>query len=650
MASIVDRHGNIPIFGQLSWANFVDWLVTFCVGAIIILTALNLGGVRPDTQVILLPLYTLLLCMHGLWLAVDRSSPKRLSHIPLWFVPALLWMLCSILWVSPVKWLGWLEMIYALQAFILLWVLSNNLRTRAHLWALLLIILFPSVAALYHGFNQFFQDPASMAGAMIDYPLRLNSEFLGRATGTFADPNSFAAFMLMLMPLVLVAAAVKRLPIILRIFCLYVGIMFFFAIAISRTYWAALMVVLLLAIIPWFCYRKYKVRFRFSLIGVLLALVVFAGSFFFHPLFEKGLRAAATVEGEGVRLVLWQEALAMFAADPITGVGAGAYATSFQQSANVSLPDSPSNPHNDYLLILSQFGVVGAASLALPILIVLISSVRAWKNEPFALKLSDRSGMIMPPQRFFMTLGIVGVVALSLCMMVTFVFYVPALMLYGVMLFSILIKTAFNRRIRLPGHWLLRALYFLVMACAGWSFYVFGSYKLEAQGLELRARQQLDHLVEMRVHVSGNEALLDDVVLLFEDSLLADERNVDAWIGLSSATCQKYYRNPSLFREIGARAVSYAKRAVDLSPHYWMAWAQLGVANSFYGDLEAAEESLAKAVELAPQSSNAHYYYSAFLGADSSRRDEALRSVRTALEINPNNSAARRLEQKLLIF
>ena len=650
MASIVDKHGNIAFFGRLSWANFIDWLVTLCVGAIIMLTAVKLGGVRPDTQVALLPLYSLLLVLHGLWLAVDPDSPKRLSQIPLWFAPGILWMLCSVLWFSPVKWLGWYEMIYATQAFIVLWVLSNNLRTRAHLWALLIMSLVPAGAAIFNGFYQFFQKPESIADAMTDFPLELNAEFLGRATGAFADPNTFAAFLLILLPSLLIAAAVKRLPTILRIFCLYVAVMFLIAGALTQAYWSAIVIVALLAIVPWFCFRRFKTRMLYSVLGISGSVLVFVGMVLFHPLFEKGLRQASSVEGEGVRIILWEEALSMVASSPITGVGAGAYAVSFQQSPRVSLSDSPSTPHNDYLLILSQLGILGGLLFGVPSLVIFFKSLRTWRREPYAVKLRDSSGTIMPPQRFFLSLGLSGSIAFGLCMLMTFVFYVPALTLYGIVMFTILVKTSFNRRLKISEHWLLRTAYFLLLACAGGSFYVFGSYKLQANGLELRARQQLDHVVDMRVHVSGNADLLDDVVVLFEDALVDDDQNVDAWIGLSSAICQKYFRNPALFDKFGARAVDCASHAVELSPEYWMAWIQLGVANSFYGEAEAAEIAFIKAVGLAPNSSNGHYYYAAFLGADSSRRAEALSSVRTALEINPKNSAARRLEQKLLIF
>jgi uncharacterized protein HemY len=55
-------------------------------------------------------------------------------------------------------------------------------------------------------------------------------------------------------------------------------------------------------------------------------------------------------------------------------------------------------------------------------------------------------------------------------------------------------------------------------------------------------------------------------------------------------------------------------------------------------------------LELAPNNSNAHYYYSAYLSLDEGQREQALISVRVALDINPRNTAARRLQQKLLIL
>ena len=87
---------------------------------------------------------------------------------------------------------------------------------------------------------------------------------------------------------------------------------------------------------------------------------------------------------------------------------------------------------------------------------VFFRAFRRWRKEPFAVKLKNLRGTIMPPQRFFLSLGLAGVISFALCMAASFVFYIPSLTFYGVLAFTILIKTSSNRQITLPSHRVLR--------------------------------------------------------------------------------------------------------------------------------------------------------------------------------------------------
>ena len=196
----------------------------------------------------------------------------------------------------------------------------------------------------------------------------------------------------------------------------------------------------------------------------------------------------------------------------------------------------------------------------------------------------------------------------------------------------------------------MRLGYFCLSIVVAYGFYSISASRVEAQALELQARQRLDQIVEQRVHVSGNSALLDEVIELYEAAILLDPDNADAWIGLSAAHCQLFFRNPASYEYIGKLASDSAQRAIDLSETYWMGWAQLGIAQGLSGMDADAEVALARALELAPNNSNAHYYWAAYVSHFKERRDEAIASVQRALEINPNHAAARRLQQKLLIL
>lgn len=650
MPSLIDKSGNVAYFGRLSWGNFVDWLVTFCLGGIIALSTLLLGGVRPDTHVLLLPLFACLIVLHGLWLAVEKEHPKRLSHVPVFFIPFVAWVWLNVTWVSPTAWRGWYELIYALEAVVFLWVLVNNVRTRAHLWVLITVALSPAAYAIFIGFYQFFQNSSKIATSLSEYGLSLSPEFFGQATGSFADPNSFAAFLLILLPSLLIAGLVPRLPMILRVLCLYVAVMFVVAIFLTLLFWPLILLLIVLLILPWVCFLKLSRRVWGSLLGLFFVLMAVLPQVAFSPKFQERAALAITGEGEAVRRVLWQEALDITLDAPVLGAGGGSFSVEFEQSETVSLEKLPMTPHNDYLLILSEYGIIGAVLFLLPSAFVVWWAYRYWRAEPARVKLKDVKGTMMPPTKFFLSLGLAGVLPFALCLFSSFVFYTPALTLYGVLFFAILIKSSFTRRLRIPSGGWMRFGYLCLSLALAFGFYSISVPRIKAQALELHARQRLDQIVELRVHVSGNTALLDEVIELYEAATLLDPDNADVWIGLSAAHCQLFFRNPANHQAIGALASDDAQRAIELSDVYWMGWAQLGIAQGLSGNDAEAEVALARALELAPNCSNAHYYWASYVSHFKERRAEAVASVRRALEINPNHAAARKLQQKLRIL
>jgi O-antigen ligase len=559
-------------------------------------------------------------------------------------------MVVSILWISPTAWRGWYECIAALEIFVFIWVLTNNVRTRAHLWALIVMALSPAAYAIFIGFYQFFQNPSKLANSWADFGLQLSPDFLGQATGSFADPSSFAAFLLILLPSLLIAGLVPRLPMILRVLCLYIALMFLAAICFTLMFWPAVLIFPIMLVVPLLCFQKRLRRVKYTGIGSLIVLLVVLGFVFYYPPFKQDLMAALSTEGEGVRIVLWEEAARIALDEPIFGAGAGSFALKFEQSPRLSLPVGPTTPHNDYLLMLSEYGLVGGLLLLVPVGWVLIRSYRSWRAEPYRARLQGGAGTIMPPRKFFLGIGLAGVASFVLCLFCTFVIYVPALALYGALFFVILIKSSFSRGLRIPRHWSFRWGYLVLGLVLGGALYTFSAPRIQAQALELKARQRLDQIVAQRVHVSGNPALLDRVLEDYRLATELDPENADAWIGLSAANCQLFFRNPANYEAIGEISSAAAQQAIDLSESYWLGWAQLGISESLRGNLAEAEAALAKALVLAPNSSNAHYYWAAYMSNFPEKAAVAIAAIERALEINPNNTAARRLQQKLLIL
>lgn len=652
MPTLIDNSGNLVYFGRLTWANFVDWLVTLCLGLIIIVTTVSLGGVRADTHLLILPLFAVLLVLHGLWYVAEKERPLRLSPVPLWFMPVLLLYALSSAFLSPAPWRGWVQLVYLLEAFCFLWVLVNNVRTRAHLWLLLLMACVPIGYAAFLGCFQFFQNPEKVADAMTLYSVRLSPDMLGRATGCFADPHAYAVLILAVIPLFLFAASVSRLSFILRVLCYYISLMLSLGLMMVTVFWPLPILLMVFVLVPYFALKDVKQRLRWMLIS---SLVLFAGAAlvgFFHPLTYQGI-LQSLFEHDGVyRLLLWQEAWQSIRDNWLLGTGAGSYSMTYEQSGRSILGQLPSNPMSDLVWIAQELGLIGLSLFFLPIVAIVFGGMRRLKQQPFSviLKGGRSKRKVMAPQRFFTSLGVLGGCSLILCLLVNGFCHVPGLLLFGVLVLSILIKSCFERVRLLPDRMLIRWMYCAAAFGSGVLFVSWAMPLLHSSGLELHARQQLDALHAENVHVSGDPAVLDFVIQLYEESCQQNPRNVDAWIGLSAANAQLFFRMPSKSEEIAKRSVEYASRALDLADDYWRCWAQLGVGYALLGDVEAAGQAFDRAVELAPNSSSALYYWAAFSSRDATRVREATHAVERALELDPDNEAARRLLQKLRIL
>ena len=650
MSALIDKSGRVAYFGQVTWANCVDWLVTLCLGAILISASVHLGGVRPDSQLQTLPLFAVLLGLHGLWMLLNKESPRRLHPAPLLFLPFLAWAILSGLFWTAAPWRGSFELVHIISAFLFGWVAVNNVRTRAHLWGLILLTLIPLWKGLSIGLYQFFQNPEHMAEPATKYPVELSDQFAGRSTGLFADPGSFALYLMALLPCFMVAAFVRRLPFILRTLCFYMSLIMVTSLTLTQTYWAAAVTIVLMVGVPIFCFKKRFKRILFSVLSIGVAVAVFFSIFFYTPSFKASLTQALSTDNEVERVTLWKEALKGVTERPLRGAGAGSYALDFEHSAELSMAKLPFTPHNDFMLLLGQYGALGALLLLLPFAWLLLRGLRQWAAEPYQVRVHGTKKWTMPLQKFFLSIALCGTFAFTMGAFFSSILNVPALILHLVLLGAILAKSSLRRTALLPKFPFLGFLLFLVSATVGLLFWQLGTITVESAALELEARERLEQLATKRAAISGNMDDVEDVIALYEDALEADSANTDAWIGLSMAICQLHYHNPSAFEQTGARALFAARRAYEISPHYWLASAQLGVAHSLAGESEEAATALKRAVEMAPNSSNAHYYYAAFLGDHSTLREKAIWHVRRALEINPDNAAARRLKQKLLIL
>lgn len=657
MAALIDKSGNMAYFGRVTWGNFLDWLVTLLLALTLLVTTLGFGGVRADTHAFILPLLLSALIFHGVWFVLEDRAVAKINYAPLLFAPFVGWMLVSSLFLSPLPWKGLEQSVYAIEFFIFFWVATNNARTRAQLWLLIIASVLPVILALYRAFSQYFQGVYKSGSTFTDLVVKVAPEYQGLAVGVFSDPAAFAIFLLILAPCFLFVGFVPRLPWIIRIFCCYIVGMMLLCVVLTREFWALYIIGVSAFLGPWLYLEKKARRFFWSIVMTLLVVSVIGGFWLLYPPFSGTLERHLSLEGDAMRLSLWAEAWGQALAQPLIGNGTGSFSALFEQSSRISMMNLPTTPSSDLLLFFAELGAVGVVLLVFPFFWMLKGVRGVWLGLPervkvrnFIKKRGRKRPTMIHAQRMILGLGVVGFVPFVLCAMFVGVFEVPALVFYGGVMGSILVKTTFAGRLPLPASNSVHVLYLLFLSVFAGVVYFTVSPVLKAEALRYSAEQKFDLIVENRGHYSGGSTVLDSVIEQYETALGFYRFNGDALLGLSAVYCQLYYRNPSNYAEIGQSALEFAEEAVALSPNYWRAWAQVGICEALSGDLGSAEVSLARALEMAPNSSNANYYWASLLSVLPERNEEALSAVDRALEINPDNQAAQLLRQKLLIL
>ena len=144
-----------------SLTGFVEKFILITLSLTIALLLFINGGVDPGKHAFLVPLFGILIFLHGLYVYLRDRSKRRegdyqLSASPLKFLPFLIWALFSVNFISPVPWLGQMYLIYFFEAFIIFWIIANHVKNLKQFGVIFIGLSIPFLVHLFLGFDQFF--------------------------------------------------------------------------------------------------------------------------------------------------------------------------------------------------------------------------------------------------------------------------------------------------------------------------------------------------------------------------------------------------------------------------------------------------------------------------------------------------------------
>jgi len=659
MSERYSKHHKIAVFGDLTMANCLDWCVTLCVAGWLSLVLFQLAGTRPDTMVISVGFLGLALMFHTLCLLADSPrEPFKLNPMGFLFFPMLVYVALNLYLWSDFAWRGKEELFMLVQAVAIYWLAVQNFRTRNHVYFLLLTVGMLASLAVLLGIMQFFHKP-SWLPPMFDplvgefYKIYMSEQYQGRASGFFGAPTTFAGFMLMVGFPMLVAGLCRRLSGMVRLFCIYLGLMMIGAVFLSMSRGALMLALVGLFLLPLVARASYKVVIFSWLVGALLLGGTFFVIFSLNDEFRERIDTSIEIGGEASRPIMWRAALTQFLDAPVLGNGVGAYDYLFEAQRPEGFNLQPEHAHNDYLETLADQGIVGFLLLWAPIGLIAFLALHEWFSQPDIVRVSgaaDRgSAMRMPMSKFL--IGVMGLGIVLFCGHLTLEFHLrtPGMLMLFFLVLGFLVKCIPMDRIELTRDIRLRSImlgggFALALLLPIWMGPQYAAMIHDQNGQRMLGfyHRNLDKY-------KGDQVYIEEMLGALRKAVSSDPGNADTWSALSRAVMVQDHIYPGRGREFGQEAEPFARRSLLINNQLPHAWINLGNALTLQGRMVEAGEVYQRATEIAPNRADVWFYYAAHLNLLKSTRDQALVAVERSLELQPGREDAQTLRRKILV-
>lgn len=205
--------------------------------------------------------------------------------------------------------------------------------------------------------------------------------YAGRLASTYICPNHFAHLLQMLLPFCLVFLFIPKAGLFLRIFAGYCMLVFIPTITLTESRAGMLGAIAALGITTCLlALRKSRKLFLLIVIIVpLLSALLLAGAWNYSEMFQRRMTPVveflaeakedgfANTQTRDFRPLTWLDSIDMVKAKPATGFGPGTYRYAFPEFRKrcAAVRVVTGHPHNEYLEIASEYGLIGFGLFAL---------------------------------------------------------------------------------------------------------------------------------------------------------------------------------------------------------------------------------------------------------------------------------------------
>jgi O-antigen ligase len=434
-------------------SDTAETCAAFLLAVALITTQVLVGGTR---LVFSLPAYGLLAVgTLLLFLSLRRPKPAP-NHICLISAGLFFGYILIRCFISPVIYLARIDMYSVLGGLMIYFSIACFLSgSKPRTFLLLAVLIFGMVHVLI-GLVQFRRGDNFML-----IPFLQRFDYGRRASGFYVCPNHLAGLLEVVGVFGMSITCWSRLPLWTKVLCAYATATCYFGLILTGSrggYLSALGSLLLFVVLSGALLRKIsrQLFWRVGGPGIIVAVLVSIGAFSLIQHDSYLSERAQSMFEKNVRLKMWDAAIEQFKLQPLFGTGSGTYLYYGRQFRSPELQADPIYVHNDYLQLLAEYGLGGAA-----LFVVFLGTHLAsgWKNfQRIALKRVTVSSRLLSNGMALQMGAIPAVFALVIHSFLDFNLHIPANVLLLGLVFGILANAGvqYEPLPDEPSAWLLR--------------------------------------------------------------------------------------------------------------------------------------------------------------------------------------------------
>lgn len=563
--------------------------ILFLTLAILVFGPLATGAVRMLEFLVIqgLTLGVVVLWVARLWL---QRRVELLWPPICWAVLAFTVYAVGRYWTADIEYVARQELLRVLVYVFLFFAILNNLHGQESVRLITYTMVFLAMAISFYAFYQFISGSNQVWHFVNPYK--------HRGSGTYINPNHFAGFLELILPVALAWTLASRSKPVTKVLLGYASLVLLAGITVtmSRGGWISTAAVLLLLCVILALRSVYRWP-ALALLAVIVGLAVYflPRSFILKKRLEVVTRELTEARTADVRPMVWQASLQLWRENPWWGAGPGHFDHRFPAVRPVLLQGRPDRVHNDYLNTLVDWGAVGTGLVVSAWGLLFFGVFQTWRyvrGSPGDLGGRNSS-------KFAFVLGAsLGLVAILLHSVTDFNMQIPANAILAVTWMALL---SAHLRFATERYWftaktLARATATVVL--------LGGVVYLGTQGW--RRAQEYVWLDQ-----AGRQSPFSPAqAKAYEKVFAAEPMNFEAAYGAGEAWRTQSFEGGDNYRELATNAMTWFEHAMRLNRHHPLAPLRYGMCLDWLGRHTEAEPYYHRATELDPN----NYYVTAHVG------------------------------------